>query len=86
MTTTDMKGKRFEVGITYCDDTNFLHLHTNIAEAAKEYADMLTEAVSPTTTEENARHVRMVTLVVRDQTEAVVRHINTGVIECEDRQ
>lgn len=74
----------YEVGIVYCDDTNFTHQHEDVAAATAEYVQMITEAVAPSNTHPEGRHVREVSLTVFDDGEAK-RFVESGVIACEDR-
>jgi hypothetical protein len=78
---TDLPVK-YEVGITYCDKTNFVHGHDSASQACAEYAQMLAEALYPTPAIAAARHVRMVSLIAFDDMNEVVHHITTPVFEC----
>ena len=76
----------YEVGITYCNDRNFTHSHTDLGEATQEYATMLGVALDPTLLHgDESKHVRMVTFLGFDELGQVVQHVNSPVFECDDR-
>lgn len=75
----------YEIGITYCNDVSFTHQHDDARGAVSEYALMLLEAIEPTGLGNNIRHIRMVSLIGFDEDRSVVRHITSGIIDCEHR-
>lgn len=75
----------YQVGITFCDGNSLKHVHQNPKDADFEYAEMLAEAVTPTAGAPEARHVRMVSLIVVDQYDHVQSHVDSGVFPCKHR-
>ena len=76
----------FQIAITYCEGTVFLHEHNgenHLEGALEEYTAMLKEAIEPTLTDPNARHIRMVTLVGYDEEGRLAHHIDSGLFPCE---
>jgi hypothetical protein len=75
----------FEIGITYCDNVNFSHEHTTVKEATTEYTDLLRAAIEPDAYPLNARHVRMVSMMIYDEIGNMTRHVDSGVFPCVHR-
>ena len=76
----------YEVGVTFCNDRSFAHEHTSLASATEEYSEMLAVAIDPSLlTSPDAKHIRMVTFLAKDELGIVTQHINSPVFECEDR-
>jgi len=75
----------YDINILYCDDVSFTHAHTVVGQATSEYAAMLREAIEPTSTEVKARHVRKVTMIVKDEDGNPLRAVDSGIFPCADR-
>jgi len=76
----------YEVGITLCSGSSFSRNHTSLEEAMDEYSTMLSCAIDPSLlTQLNPKHIRMVTLIGRDELGNITHHINSPVFGCEDR-
>ena len=75
----------FEINVVFCNDISFTHGHTVAIEATSEYAKMLREAIEPTMEHPDARHVRLVTLVIYDEFGGQLRSVDSGIFPCEDR-
>lgn len=76
---------KYEVGLTYCNDQNFTHHHMEVGEATGEYGKLLGEAIEPELSTPDSKHLRMVSLVARDETGRVVQHVNSGTFGCTHR-
>ncbi len=94
-----MQGDPYQVAISFCDGQVFVHEYLETADAIKDYAGALQEAFEPTlgdqiTTDEgltpvpDRRHVRQVSLMKYDEEGALVRHIDSGVMndDCSHRK
>ena len=86
-----MQGDPYQVAISYCDGTVFVHDHPNADEACQDYAEAAAEGLEPTAGDQitsnegltpvpDRRHVRQVTLMKYDEEGALVRHIDSGVM------
>jgi hypothetical protein len=73
-----MQGDPYQVALSYCDGTVFVHDHPNATEATQDYAEALGEAFEPTNDDKDRRHVRQVTLMKYDEEGVLVRHIDSG--------
>ena len=75
-----MQGDPYQVAISYCDGTVFVHDHPDAKEATQDYADALAEMFEPSAEHPDRRHVRQVTLMKYDENGDLVRHIDSGVM------
>ena len=75
----------YEVGVTFCTGTSFAHDHLRVTDAAQEYATMLGVGVEPELMNDSDRHVRMVTMIGRDEAGEIVSHISSPIFECDHR-
>jgi len=77
----------FEIAITYCDGNVFVHKHDTAAEAVEEYAQMLVAGIVPELGQHpKARHVRLVTLIGRDELGDLIHNVDSGVFACEHQR
>jgi hypothetical protein len=83
-----MQGDPYQVALSYCDGVVMMHDHEDVREAVLDYADALQEAFEPTVDEHDRRHVRQVTLMKFNKEGAIVRHIDSGVMndDCSHRR
>jgi hypothetical protein len=73
----------YKVGITFCmDDVVFVHDHEDASSACAEYAQMLLEAIEPSASAPEARHIRMVSLVGFNDSGFPTLHFNTPIFPC----
>ena len=75
----------WQVSMTYCDGITAVHTHVDRDTATDEYAGLLGEALEPTVTHPNARHIRTVSLTVANDLGEQVAQVTTGPISCADR-
>lgn len=76
--------RTYEINVQYCNDITLSHSHLTARDATAEYAQMISEAIEPTMGHPEAKHVRRVTMVIKDE-DAPTRFIDSGVFPCEDR-
>lgn len=88
---------RFVVHTVFCDGYDHTHTHNQIREAAEEYVQGLVTAIEPEPQQKLRlsantdamgtvpKHVRQVTMLVYDEDDNLIHHIDSGIFGCEDR-
>jgi 4-aminobutyrate aminotransferase-like enzyme len=72
----------YEVIIDFCqDEVSFSHHHDNVTDAIQEYCSQMMHAVLADV-EPPARHVRKVTLIIRNESDTVLHTIETPEFTC----
>jgi len=85
---TAVRCARLQVGVTYCSGAVLIWDHTEedaVKTATREYTELIAEALQPSAEPPNARHIRMVTLIVWDSNDRLVHHITSGIFDCSHR-
>jgi len=72
------------VGLSYCNNTEFLHEHAEIPEAIEEYGKLLGEVLEPVGENSDKVHLRQIILTFFDRHNKV-HTIDSGIFACEHR-
>jgi hypothetical protein len=77
---------KYKIVTTFCDDVQMDSTHDLVDEATKAYAKQVAEAIEPTATHPEARHVRKVEFLAIDDQGNDVQYTAAGPFGCADRE
>jgi hypothetical protein len=77
--------KRYKIVTTFCDDIQMDSVFDLVEEATKDYANRVAEAIEPTTTNPEARHIRLVEFLAIDDEGKDAQYTAAGPFACTDR-